>query len=155
MGGLEVISNLRGSYWTGLLSINKLMLYDNASTHLYFDCREQNRHVLILNWRKRQNVLELFICLSNLCFQTLPNIHWYWHVAGLSHWCFCIVYLVWFFMPWSTAMVMSGWSVHLTTLFFLVKLDKAVYQYNALHAHTFACDWQQLFLNQRNGGKWP
>ena len=31
--------------------------------------------------------------------------------------------------PKSTAMVMAGWSVHLTTLFFLGKLEQAVDQY--------------------------
>ena len=40
--------------------------------------------------------------------------------------------------PKSTAMVMAGRSVHLTTLF-LVKLEQAVNQY-ILSAHTFACN---------------
>ena len=41
------------------------------------------------------------------------------------------LFVCWFccFMSKSTAMVMSGWSVHLTTLFFLGKLEQAVHQY--------------------------
>ena len=40
-------------------------------------------------------------------------------------------------LPKSTAMVMGGRSVHLTTLFFLGKLEQAVNQY---FVHTFTCN---------------
>ena len=60
--------------------------------------------------------------------------------------------LVWCFMSLSTDMVMSRQSVHLTTLFpgqaWLSVLP-------VLCAHTFACNWQQPFLNQLKGGEWP
>ena len=56
----------------------------------------------------------------------------------------CFVSLVWFFMSQATDMVKLRRSVHLTTLF---PLHKAV-------SHTFACNWQQPFLNQRKRRTW-
>ena len=47
--------------------------------------------------------------------------------------------------PKSTAMVMAGWSVHPTTLF--------PGQAWTSSAHTFACNWQQAFLNDSAEGR--
>ena len=53
--------------------------------------------------------------------------------------------------PESTAMVMSGWSVHLTTSF---TGQAYISGLPVLCAHTFACNWQKPFLNQWQGGEW-
>ena len=47
----------------------------------------------------------------------------------------------------------SGRSVHLTTLFFLGKLDLAVEQY-FMHILSLVT-LKNLSLNQRKGGEWP
>ena len=52
--------------------------------------------------------------------------------------------------PKSTAMVIAGRSVHLTTLFSWVSLNK---QFTSNRAHTFACNWQQPFLNDSVEGR--
>ena len=69
--------------------------------------------------------------------------------AGLkvARWCRIFVCLVWGFTSQSTAMVMSRWWVHLTTLFSGQAWLKAVKKY-FMHIVTFTCNWQQPFLNQ-------
>ena len=57
--------------------------------------------------------------------------------------CFC---LFWLCLMQSTAMVMSRWSVHLTTLF---PGQAWLSGWPVLHAHTFACNWQQPFFNHQ------
>ena len=52
--------------------------------------------------------------------------------------------------PKSTAMVMAGRSVHLGTLF---PGQAWTSSYPVLHAHTFACNWQQPFLNDSAEGR--
>ena len=47
-------------------------------------------------------------------------------------------------------MVMAGRSVHLTTLFSWAGLNK---QLTSNRAHTFACNWQQPFLNESAEGR--
>ena len=59
---------------------------------------------------------------------------------------FCFVALP----PKSTAMVIAGWSVHLTTLFSWASLNK---QLTSNRAHTFACNWQQPFMNDSAEGR--
>ena len=46
--------------------------------------------------------------------------------------------------PKSTAMFTAGWTVHLTTLF---PEQAWTSSKTVLRAHTFACNWQQPFLN--------
>ena len=48
--------------------------------------------------------------------------------------------------PKSTAMVIAGRSVHLTTLFSWASLTKHL-------THTFACNWQQPFLEDSEEGR--
>ena len=50
----------------------------------------------------------------------------------------------------STAMVIAGRSVHLTTLFSWASLNK---QLTSNRAHTFACNWQQPFMNDPFSGR--
>ena len=52
--------------------------------------------------------------------------------------------------PKSTAMVIAGRSVHLTTLFSWASLNK---QLTSNRAHTFACNWQQPFMNDSAEGR--
>ena len=52
--------------------------------------------------------------------------------------------------PKSTAMVIAGRSVHLTKLFSWASLKK---QLTSNRAHTFACNWQQSFLNDSLEGR--
>ena len=52
--------------------------------------------------------------------------------------------------PMSTAMVIAGRSVHLTTLFSWASLNK---QLTSNRAHTFACNWQQPFMNDSAEGR--
>ena len=52
--------------------------------------------------------------------------------------------------PMSTAMVIAGRSVHLTTLFSWAGLSKRL---TSNCAHTFACNWQQPFLNKSAEGR--
>ena len=59
---------------------------------------------------------------------------------------FCFVAL----RPKSTAMVIAGRSVHLTTLFSWASLNK---QLTSNRAHTFACNWQQSFMNDSAEGR--
>ena len=66
---------------------------------------------------------------------------------------FLFVCLVGCFSSQSTAKVMSGWSVHLSTLYSLASLTKRLLP--VLSAYTFACKGQQLFLNQQKGREWP
>ena len=47
-------------------------------------------------------------------------------------------------------MVIAGWSVHLTTLFSWASLNK---QLTSNRAHTFACNWQQPFMNDSAEGR--
>ena len=63
--------------------------------------------------------------------------------AGIHKMLVCFVALC----PKSTAMIMAEWSVHLTTLFFLARLNKR------LTALTFACNWQQPFLDESAEGR--
>ena len=58
----------------------------------------------------------------------------------------CIVAL----RPKSTAMVIAGRSVHLTTLISWASLNK---QLTSNRAHTFACNWQQPFMNDSAEGR--
>ena len=51
-------------------------------------------------------------------------------------------------------MVKAGQSVHLTTLFFLGKLNQAVNQY-FMHIISPATDNSLLWMIQRKGGAWP
>ena len=52
--------------------------------------------------------------------------------------------------PKSTAMVIAERSVHLTTLFSWASLNK---QLTSNRAHTFACNWQQPFMNDSAEGR--
>ena len=52
--------------------------------------------------------------------------------------------------PKSTAMVMAGRSVHLTTLF---PGQAWTSSYPVLRAHTLACNWQQPFLHDSAEGR--
>ena len=52
--------------------------------------------------------------------------------------------------PKSTAMVIAGRSVHLTTLFSWASLKK---QLTSNRAHTFACNWQKPFMNDLAEGR--
>ena len=52
--------------------------------------------------------------------------------------------------PKSTAMVMAGRSVHLTTLF---PGQAWTSSWPVLRAHTFTCNWQQPFLNDSAEGR--
>ena len=52
--------------------------------------------------------------------------------------------------PKSTAMVIAGRSVHLTTLF---PGQAGTRGWPVIRAHTFACNWQQPFLNESAEGK--
>ena len=54
--------------------------------------------------------------------------------------CFVCLFVFVALRPMSTAMVIAGRSVHLTTLFSWASLNK---QLTSNHAHTFACNWQQ------------
>ena len=60
--------------------------------------------------------------------------------------CFCFVAL----RPKSTAMIIAGRSLHLTTLFSWASLNK---QLTSNRAHTFACNWQQPFMNDSAEGR--
>ena len=73
---------------------------------------------------------KMCLCTPHLCEQ---NTHQIWLV--------CFVAL----RPKSTAMVMAGWSVHLTTLL-------PGQAWPVLRAHTFACNWQP-FLNYSAEGR--
>ena len=50
----------------------------------------------------------------------------------------------------STALVMGGRSVHLTTLFSWASLNKQLTL--VIRAHTFSCNWQQPFLKKSAEG---
>ena len=63
---------------------------------------------------------------------------------------FCVLYGLDALRPKSTAMVMAGRSVHLTTLF---PGQAWTSGYPVLCAHTFACSWQQPFLNDSAEGR--
>ena len=52
--------------------------------------------------------------------------------------------------PKSTAMVIAGRSVHLTTLFSWASLNK---QLTSNRAHSFACNCQQPFMNDSAEGR--
>ena len=63
----------------------------------------------------------------------------------------CIIHVCFVALrPKSTAMVMAGRSVHLTTLF---PGQAWTSSYPVLRAHTFACNWQQPFLNDSAEGR--
>ena len=68
-----------------------------------------------------------------------------------SFW-FILFYFVYFvaLRPISIAMVMAGWSVHLTTLFPGQAWTSGL---PVVRAHTFACNWQQPFLNKSVEGR--
>ena len=77
----------------------------------------------------------LVIFLSRCCLLHLPYV------------ClFCFVAL----RPKSTAVVIAGRSVHLTTLFSWASLNK---QLTSNRAHTFACSLQQPFMNYEFSGR--
>ena len=61
---------------------------------------------------------------------------------------FCCLFVA--LHPKSTAMVIAGPSVHLTTLFSWASLNK---QLTSNRAHTFACNWQQPFMNDSAEGR--
>ena len=67
-------------------------------------------------------------------------------IESATDFCFCIVAL----RPKSTAMVIAGRSVHLTTLISWASLNK---QLTSNRAHTFACNWQQPFMNDSAEGR--
>ena len=74
---------------------------------------------------------------------------------AFSTWLFKITTMVLFVCfvalhPKSTAMVIAGRSVHLTTLFSWASLNK---QLTSNRAHTFACNWQQPFMNDSAKGR--
>ena len=62
---------------------------------------------------------------------------------------FLFVYFV-ALRPKSKAMVIAGQSAHLTTLFSWASLNK---QLTSNRAHTFACNWQQPFMNDSAEGR--
>ena len=64
---------------------------------------------------------------------------------------FCLMFVCFVALrPKSTAMVIAGRSVHLTTLFSWASLNK---QLTSNRAHTFACNWQQPFMNDSAEGR--
>ena len=63
---------------------------------------------------------------------------------------FCLFVCLFALRPKSTAMVIAGRSVHLTTLFSWASLNK---QLTSNRAHTFACNWQQPFMNDSAEGR--
>ena len=68
---------------------------------------------------------------------------------------YLFVFFVIALRPKSTAMVIAGRfiagrSVHLTTLFSWASLNK---QLTSNRAHTFACNWQQPFMNDSAEGR--
>ena len=67
----------------------------------------------------------------------------------LMSYLFCFVCFV-ALRPKSTAMVMAGQSVHLTALFPGQAWTSSL---QVLRAHTFACNWQQPFLNDSAEGR--
>ena len=71
--------------------------------------------------------------------------HWDGSFEHSKHMFVCFVAL----RPKSTAMVIAGRSVHLTTLFSWASLNK---QLTSNRAHTFACNWQQPFMNDSAEG---
>ena len=71
--------------------------------------------------------------------------------AKISIFLSCFVFVCLFALrPKSTAMVIAGRSVHLTTLFSWASLNK---QLTSNRAHTFACNWQQPFMNDSAEGR--
>ena len=63
---------------------------------------------------------------------------------------FCLFVCFVALRPKSTAMVIAGRSAHLTTLFSWASLNK---QLTSNRAHTFACNWQQPFMNDSAEGR--
>ena len=99
------------------------------------------------------------------CFITSTNVFilFCWLFKELSCWLSTCVFpllitpiFVYLFVcfvalrPKSTAMVIAGRSVHLTTLFSWASLNK---QLTSNRAHTFACNWQQPFMNDSAEGR--
>ena len=74
---------------------------------------------LVVTCQEMANLLTLLCVMFCCVFVTFPR-----GVMG-EVW-FCLFYC---FSSQSTAMVMVGWSVHLTTLFFMGKLEHAVNQF--------------------------
>ena len=79
-----------------------------------------------------------------------------WNFVFEFLWEPCIYVLVDLFVcfvalrPKSTAMVIAGRSVHLTTLFSWASLNK---QLTSNRAHSFPCNWQQPFMNDSAEGR--
>ena len=70
-----------------------------------------------------------------------------WYLNPLSSHLFVCLFAL---RPKSTAMVIAGRSVHLTTLVSWASLNK---QLTSNRAHTFACNWQQPFMNDSAEGR--
>ena len=88
-------------------------------------------------------------CFVNIDKCLRENIIAYVHISSkwvLIKFFVCFVAL----RPKSTAMVMVGRSVHLTTLF---PGQAWTSSKPVLRAHTFACNWQQPFLNDSVEGR--
>ena len=64
------------------------------------------------------------------------------------NWCLFVCFVA--LRPKSTAMVIAGRSVHLTTLF---PGQAWTSGQPVIRAHTFACNWQQPFLNESAEGR--
>ena len=73
-----------------------------------------------------------------------PQVHW---MSKFPIYLFVCLFAL---HPKSTAMVIAGRSVHLTTLFSWASLNK---QLTSNRAHTFACKWQQPFMNDSAEGR--
>ena len=69
-------------------------------------------------------------------------------IFNVSNHCLFVCFVA--LRPKSTAMVIAGRSVHLTTLFSWASLNK---QLTSNRAHTFACNWQQPFMNDSFSGR--
>ena len=82
-------------------------------------------------------------CKSKVSFG-LPICLQYYHLANGLFVCFVAL------RPKSTAMVMAGRPVPITTLFPGQALTSS---WPVLCAHTFACNWQQSFLNNSAEGR--
>ena len=78
-----------------------------------------------------------------------PRTRWNKNFGTLALFVFCLFVFV-ALRPMSTAMVIAGRSVHLTTLFSWASLNK---QLTSNRAHTFACNWKQPFMNDSAEGR--
>ena len=86
-----------------------------------------------------------FVTLELHCLVVVVSVdHTSLHLADCCFVCFVAL------RPKSTAMVIAGRSVHLTTLFSWASLNK---QFTSNRAHPFACNWQQPFMNDSAEGR--